>query len=58
MILKELIRHLKKYDMDKEVVIFEISDKYDTALLAVDDTDETVVLNIKNYKRETEETVH
>lgn len=50
--VKEFIRHLKKYDENKEIMIYELSDLYDSVLLAIDDDDDHVILNIKNYPKD------
>ncbi len=53
--VRELKRHLDKYDEEKEIFFFEIMDVYDTVLLAIDDDEDHVIFNIKNYKKEENE---
>lgn len=47
-----LISYLEEFSQDKEVELFEISDFYDTILLAIKEENDKVVLKIKNVIRD------
>lgn len=49
--VKTLIAYLKEFSPDKEIELFELSDYYDTVLIAIKEEENKVVLNIKNMIR-------
>lgn len=49
--VKKLIEYLEEFDQDKEIELFELSDYYDTVLIAIKEDEERVILNIKNIIR-------
>lgn len=56
--VKELIRHLNKYDTEKEILLYDVSGVFDMVMLAIDDDDDNVILNIKNYDKTDTEVLH
>jgi uncharacterized protein YqgQ len=49
--VKELIEYLKEFNQEKEVIIYELSDLYDTMLAGLESDDKHVYINIKNLIR-------
>jgi hypothetical protein len=49
--VKELIEYLEEFNQEKEVIIYELSDLYDTMLAGLEADDKHVYINIKNLIR-------
>lgn len=49
--LKEFIEYLENFDLEKEIIFFELSDLYDIMLIGIDEDEESVCVNIKNITR-------
>ena len=49
--VKELIEYLEEFNQEKEVIIYELSDLYDTMLAGLESDDKHVYINIKNLIR-------
>jgi len=55
--IKRFIEILSDYDGEKEIGFFEISDLYDTMMIALSEDDDAVYINIKNLERGKKKTV-